>query len=1249
VLTWSRRFLVGVAGLLLLVMAGLLFVEHSGLLTRWVRERLARELGEAGARLTLEHAELAWFEPALELRGLAFASAHEAGVNEFLLERVHVVLTPRLDGLQGVRIEGGHLLLGPRLLADVQTLLAGHLRSSAAAAPPPVSLSGLELSLELADLSRFQLGRMELCARPRGAGRLELAGRLAPALGGVFGAEEPIRLSGEVTDESVRLWAAARELELATRTLPGVAQAARLPLEEGSVRLSLDASLELGRTAAAPSHGHLRASLADGRARLREGLPPVDAFAAELETDFAPGPGMELDAREAWAVRATLDVRSGETALALAAELGREAPDDAWLLAWGKAAHVSLEREDMTAVGLEHSLALVREMLDPHGHVDMAGTLALGRTPQGWTRDLALAVRAHGDMGLSYAGYPGDPRSGLALPLTALHGKLLLGDDTTREHPLRISVRDASAQHGSGTVQGWAQVLAPSVHPSGFALPELDLVLSTPSLAISPALTAALQGNQHLEWIVPSFAPEGGTLAADYRLRTGPELGGTSGAGTFQLRGTSLRWSEVPVQMDGVNGELAVRWARELSHQRDDPLVRKRAFGVTYSFDNRGAEGVGAQARVQGWVREEALPPVFERDHVSGLLQELAIDIDALRLKGRDFDVLASRFPALEREVADYGAVGRMHVRFRGVQPSVGVPFVSAIEGTPREVHVQPQFFQRQVRDLRGRILIQSAEQGEEVRNASQLCLAGSWPSGVELFARGTIPELGLARVQVYGAGIDATNTSFKGALVTTLASGGTGQGIDLSSWTLAGPVDFALATEFDPATTAPPQNRYRFQLRHNDLKAREFELHDMHGTLEQVDEILRSPRVHATLAGHPLVLTDVLTFPLSALARVSDADPWLAREGFWSDANGRALQAELSTQDLPLDVEHLTGVLSPSALETLRSNPGWRGALDVLGARLVVTSEADNRGKVAMRGAMRAHDLELRLGLPIRIAEAKIALEELVQESNRARGWARIDGLQAEIAERELNDASMIAGYVDGRLTIDNLSGDFEGGRLESLGGALGGASKALGIDMSEPYRFDVGLRLERVSVAGLLRGVFQSSIADEGFLDAALQLSGTPDEILALSGRGSLSLDDGALWSIPVMRELFLQLGFDRTGLFDRLRSRFEVRDGRIQVSHLEIRSALLDLVGQGWQDLDGRLAYDLEVRYGLLEHFGLLSRVLYWLNNNLWRVAVRGDFDRPEVTIRNTILEWITSFDDDPERKLSFPHFSALGPRF
>jgi hypothetical protein len=297
----------------------------------------------------------------------------------------------------------------------------------------------------------------------------------------------------------------------------------------------------------------------------------------------------------------------------------------------------------------------------------------------------------------------------------------------------------------------------------------------------------------------------------------------------------------------------------------------------------------------------------------------------------------------------------------------------------------------------------------------------------------------------------------------------------------------------------------------------------------------------------------------------------------------------------------------------------------------------------------MRLHDLALRLGIPMRVDSAAVDLKELIQEEKHFRGWAEVTAIDASLAERALSNARLIASYVDGRLTIDNLAGDFEGGRLESLGGGGDLAAKALGIDLAEPHRFDVGLRLEDVRVASLLRGVFQSSIADEGILDATLQLSGTPGDVLALTGRGSLSLDEGALWSIPVMRELFGQLGFDRAGLFDQLRARFELRDGRIGISHVELSSSLFDLVGAGWQDLDGELAYDLEVRYGLLDRLGFVGRALYWFNNNLMRVAVRGDFDRPVVSIRNSLVELLLRFEERPDRLLPLPPFAPLGERF
>ncbi len=1252
---WVRRIIVGGAAACLLSFGALLVLEESGLLVRLVRQRLVRELGPVGQRVTIEHAELVWFEPGIELFGVALTPPGEAGLDALELEYLHLTLSPRLDELRAVRIRGGRVLLGPRLFDDWNRIAAAHTEHAGpeqGASLPHGSATGIAVALELLDGARFELGTLDLCARPGRSGGVELAGRMAPSLGGVLQSVDPIRINGALSPQAASLWASARDLALESRALPAGALARPLPLAEGSARLTLDAAFELLFAEAARPRGRVRASLAQGRVRLKEDEPPIEDLAFEIEAELTPPPGSDPWRRESWDGCAALHARTGSMPLWAWAEFGRDVPEEGWMRAWGRARSVPLDPETLSTLGLEPHFAFAREMLAPSGRVDLAGALLLGSQGAKWTRDIALHARSKGEVGLTFLGLPGDPASGLLLPLSNVSGQLVLGERSAGERPWTLTALDLSADHGSGQANGWMQLTAPRRAPVAFAQPELDLVLSTPSLNVDAALTRVLAENHYLKWIGPAFSPENGTLAVDWRLRTGAELGGTCAAGTVQIKGVSLRWEDVPVQMDGVDGELALLWGRALSVARDQPLLTHRTLGVEYRLDNRGSPRKGAQAGVQGWMREEALPPVFDPAAVPvDWPQEIRIEIDELGLRGRDFDVLAGSFPDLEREVSEYGAVGRMHVRFRGAQPALTLPFRSEIEATPLDVRVRPQFFQRQTKDVRGRVLIQTEEVGDaEPVNAAQLLLAGSWPGGVELFANGTIPATGDARVHIAGAGIDPTNTSFKGALITTLAADpGASGGIDLSSWTLAGPVDLELETTFDPASPEPARNRYRIQLRDNDFTADELVLRDLHGTLEQDDEILVSPRVEATLGGHALELHNLVSFPLAFLARVKQADPWLAREGFWKDPTGRALQCDLHTRDLPLDADHLVGVLDADALASLRENPSWRGLIDILGARVVVTSELDDQGKTAMRGVMRLHDLELELGLPIQIDTARVTLEEMVQESERVRGWARIDGLEAHIAERELSAASMIAGYVNGRLTIDNLSGGFEGGRLESLGGALGGTSKALGIDFSEPHRFDVAIALEDVNISGLMRGVFQSSIADEGVLDASVQLSGIPGEILGLSGRGSLSLDEGALWSVPVVRALFGQLGFEKGGLFDRLRARYELRDGRVQVSHLEIQSSLLDLVGEGWQDLDGRLAYDMEVRYDLLDKLGPFGRVLYWLNNNLVRVAVRGDFDRPEIKIRNSILEWITGFDDAPPRRLPLPRFSPLGPRF
>lgn len=1241
---------------LLAAFAALWVAEVSGLLTHAVRRRIAGELGPLGQRLQVERVALRWFEPAVVLEGVNLVATGEAEPPALRLDRVVVSLGWNLRQLRALRVEGGRVLGGDRLLTDWSRLVEyrGRDRTESGSRTvrrlPGFVVSDLRLALELPDLSLFEVGALDLLARPAGHEDFELAGRVKPTLGGAVEGPGRILVQGRLDRTGVALTAWARDLEVATRALELPAPFGSSPVSEAAARVTLDSSFETGFLDGRPPRALLRASVSGGRVLPAGSRHPWEDVELEVDAEFRPRPGMDFWEREAWDARATLSASSGTRPLRARLAFGRNVAGGRWGEAWGTIEGLDLGAESLADLGLPPALAPLldhlRATFSPEGVVDVAGVLEVqhDRTT-GWERDLAVHAGARGGLAVTYRGWPEEPGTGLPYTVDGISGDAVFAL-RPRGTPLwRAGAGGLSGRHGPGEARGWLRFEAPDVR-SARPVPSFEIELEARGLPIDDDVRAALEANRDLNWVWPTFAPEGGRFGTRWRLLSSAQHGGLTAAGEVRLEDVGMRWNEVPVPLAGVSGNLSVRWAAT-PVPGPGPRGWVRPFGVGYRFDNLAAERVGAQASVRGWLREDAPPQGWKAGEPPPLIQEIALDLPSLGLRGRDYDILVQSFPPLGRQLGELSARGRVRARYHGVEPEVGAPFVSTIEATPIEVEVTPVFFQRRT-PVRGRVLVDSVDDGsEQGAFASRHSLFGTWPGLVELATRGVVPASADATIEVYGAGIDPSNTSFKGALVTSLTEGAT-QTLDLSAWKLAGPVDFSMKATFDPRSDEPAENRYRMYLRDNDLETEDLALANLNGTLDQSGDTLASAHVFGTLGGHPIELRDVRTFPLAALRTIDDVDPWLLREGFWNDVNGHALQADLYFRDLPLDEAHLESLLDEEDLELVRDEH-WSGQMDALGARLVVTSESDDRGRVALRGDLRLHDMTMRLGLPIAVETADVHVEESVIESSRLRGWAHIDGLVADIAERRLTDGRMIASYVDGRLTMDNLAGAFEGGSLEALGGTGGGARKALGIDLSEPYRFDVAVRLRRVDIAGLLQGVFASSIADEGVLDATLQISGTPEEVLGWTGRGTLGLEEGALWSIPVIRELFGQLGFDRTGLFDRMQARFELRDGRVSVDHIAIRSNLFDLVGRGWQDLDGRLAYDLEVRYGLLDSLGIFNRLLYWLNNNLWRVAIRGDFERPLVTIRNFLFELLTGFDDDPARLLPMPRFSSLGPRF
>src|SRR5262249_14249368 len=161
----------------------------------------------------------------------------------------------------------------------------------------------------------------------------------------------------------------------------------------------------------------------------------------------------------------------------------------------------------------------------------------------------------------------------------------------------------------------------------------------------------------------------------------------------------------------------------------------------------------------------------------------------------------------------------------------------------------------------------------------------------------------------------------------------------------------------------------------------------------------------------------------------------------------------------------------------------------------------------------------------------------------------------------------------------IENIEGDLEGGAIRPLGQGSEGhfaerGGTAFSIDLEEPFPFQLALDLRGVELAGLLRGLFATSFATHGKLNCQLLLTGDTRRVLEIAGSGSLQVLDSRLWSVPVFRALFSQLGLDDKLVFDQMGVNLRIRKGVIWTDDIWIHSPILELVGKGSIDFDGGL---------------------------------------------------------------------------
>lgn len=1232
VLRWLRRGLTFV-GCALLVLFALAFIfERTGGVERLVRRQLQAAIAhEPGLRANFDRLSIDWFGPGATVEGLTIQGAGGA------LELTHaeLVLDARHPAapVTAIEVRGGRLVFTEGFIAAL----------GRAAAPPsdeeydpdyveePTAfplINVLDFDFALGG-DAWGGGPLEL---GRGSALVEGDGQRVLATGTIAlltdaGATAPLFFRADLDRSvggAVALDAAARGLVLESR---GSRLRRFLPPGWQGVDMRATASLDLtGRfplDAALPPELDVRYQITDGYLRASEDLPAIEALSLDgalMLEPAAPGDDWRDRARGEGRLAAAIagEALVGHVDLQPGGQLGAHA--------FGEQLTLSDRRLAELGFAEDHVVRQEWSALALDGRADVRAGVRLGLAAPADTLELALSVVLDGESRAQYNGFiqPGIPREGIPLPVDQIGGAVVAVFDMGLPQPTLVGILDVVGQHGTGPVRANGMIASPRVQPApGEPVnPDMDLVLEVTDRALDETLRKALAGTQGTRWIWDAFQPAGGVAQGRVALRSRPELGGLTALVNLHVEDSGMRWEEFPLDLAVDALDLDLLWA---------PVAGMNLGGWPFRALGARFEAVGHSASVEaltlrGMVREAS----FEGpEEITGLapLSYVRVEAPGLALRGRDFDELGVILPAVQEIGATLGTKGRVDVVYVDGAPGGTAPRESRLELTPRTAELLPEGFPMVTRDVRGRVTMASettrAANGERVPTGVWLAhLVGGWAGGMRVGGTYTATmEAGApGRFQFVAGGLDPANSALLGALAS-------GQGSETNQASTQGVnVDgrFDLTGELVIAEERATPS-LDVHLRGNRFSKEALVVDDLQGSLRIADGRIDGERVSGRLAQTELVLNDV-RFVFDEAARTGD----------------EYFSTRLSAQDVPLDAEHLAPFLEPEALTTLFEEFAWSGRINFDGVRLGLARAADGRESTYLTGRILARDTRINLGAPVEIATAEIQVQEFVLEGGRARAWGTVADLSASLARRAVDNGSFLFSYVDQRLTVQGLETDFAGGKLRSLGGR---SATSIAVDLAPPYHMAVSMELEDVDAGPLLEDAFgatrQSGARNEGKFDASLRFEAVPGDILAANGAGWLRVREGRLWSIPVFRELFTQLGFDTTAVFDSMRTSFTIQDGALQLSEMRAHSPLLVLVGDGQLDMNGEMSFDLEVRYSLVDKLGPLRYIVYWFQNNILRVEIRGDLHRPVVLLRNAFFDIFKSkYKAKPRLPLPYP---------
>ena len=191
---------------------------------------------------------------------------------------------------------------------------------------------------------------------------------------------------------------------------------------------------------------------------------------------------------------------------------------------------------------------------------------------------------------------------------------------------------------------------------------------------------------------------------------------------------------------------------------------------------------------------------------------------------------------------------------------------------------------------------------------------------------------------------------------------------------------------------------------------------------------------------------------------------------------------------------------------------------------------------------------------------------------------------------------------------------------------GTLTGTVEA---NIADPFAYEVDVQLRDVDLGLLTRGDMPRTERISGVLDADLLLAAPSGDPRHLSGRGHISVRDGALLDVPLLRPLFAVLRrvtpIKSRPRFNKGIVEFTMTGEQIEITRLHLSSGVNDIKASGTISVYGDL--DLQIKpqvTRIIDMPGLLQTPLFAWVGKLWNKAVyeirlEGTLSNPELITR------------------------------